>query len=212
MAEEPDRKYLRPVPRLAIEQDDATLVDAVRRGDERALTALYERHAPVVMGIASRIVGDAAGAETVLLDTFAQAWRDAARYDSSRGSVLSWLVTIARSRALDAARASSRQARVGSISVDETPDDLLTAEDLSSNPEPMMEARERRSAVVAALKELPANQRTAIELAYFMGMSQSEIAERLGEPLGTVKTRIRLGMTKLRELLGAYAGGGEAIA
>lgn len=191
-------------------QDDATLVDAVRRGDERALSALYDRHAPVVMGIAVRIVGEPTGAETVLLDTFAQAWRDAGRYDQTRGSVVTWLATIARSRALDAARASGRQARVGSVSVEEAPDDVLAAEDLSSNPGPMMEARERRSAVVAALKELPVPQRVAIELAYFEGLSQSEISDRLGDPLGTIKTRIRLGMTKLRDLLGAH--GDEAVA
>lgn len=194
-----------PSPR----QDDQALVDAVRRGDERAFAALYDRHAPVVMGIASRIVGEPTGAETVLLDTFTQAWREATRYDRSRGSVLSWLVTIARSRALDAARLSGRHARVASVSVDDAPDDLLAADDLVSNPEPMIEARERRAAVTTALRELPAPQRQAIQLAFFEGLSQSEIAERLGEPLGTVKTRIRLAMAKLRQLLGAH--GNETI-
>jgi RNA polymerase sigma-70 factor (ECF subfamily) len=203
--------YLRAVPTTADlgRLDDAALIDAVRTGDERALSALYDRHAPVVMGIAVRIVGDTEVAETVLLDTFTQVWNNSARYDATRASVASWLVMIARSRALDRLRSTARRERVGSISVDDAPDESLAAADLSSNPGQLVEARERRSAIAKALCALPDPQRIAVELAFFEGLSQSEIAERLAEPLGTVKTRIRLAMTKLRQVLGPH--GNEAL-
>ena len=190
-------------------EDDAALVAALVRGDERALSVLYDRHAPVVMGVASRVVKDAADAEIVVLETFTQAWRNANRYDAARSSVASWLVMIARSRSLDTLRSAARQARVGSVPVDEAPDDALAAEDVGSNPDRQAEAREQRSAIAQALHELPDPQRVAIELAFFEGLSQTEIAERLAEPLGTVKTRIRLAMSKLRQLLAAH--GDEAI-
>ena len=189
--------------------DDVALVTAMRRGDERALALLYDRHAPVVMGIAVRILGDADVAETALLDTFTHAWNNAAQYDERRASVLGWLVMIARSRAIDLGRATARHERGGSISVDAAPVELLTADDLSSNPGRLIEARERRTAIVRAMGSLPDPQRVAVELAFFEGLSQSEIAERLAEPLGTIKTRIRLAMMKLRDLLGPH--GDEAL-
>ena len=189
--------------------DDVALVAAVGRGDERALSVLYDRHSPVVMGVAVRILGDTDVAETVLLDTFTQVWNSASRYDASRASVVGWLVMMARSRALDVVRSTARRERAGSVSVDDAPDEVLTAADLSSNPGQMVEARERRSAIMGALGTLPDPQRIAVELAFFEGLSQTEIAERLAEPLGTVKTRIRLGMSKLRQLLGPH--GDEAL-
>lgn len=190
-------------------RDDVALVDAMRGGDERALASLYDRHAPLVMGLAMRIVRDSTLAESVLLETFAQVWTDAPRYDQRRASVASWIVTIARSRALDALRATQRQGRLGSVSVDEAPDAALAAQDFASNPARAVEARERQFAVAEALGTLPEQQRLAVELAFFEGLSQSEIAERLSEPLGTIKTRIRLAMTKLRQLLGPH--GKEAL-
>lgn len=195
--------YLRPVldsdtlPRL----DDAALIDAVRRGDERAVGALYDRHAAMVMGVAMSIVRDRTDAETVVLDTFTQAWRDARRYDAMRGSVASWLLVLTRSRALDLVRSAGRRARLAPMSVDDAPAAALVAEDTPSDPARAVESTERQQHVAAAMGELPEAQREAIELAFFEGLSHSEVAERLGEPLGTVKTRIRLGMTKLRQLL-----------
>ena len=189
--------------------DDAALVAAMRGGDERALSVLYDRHSPVVMGIALRILGDADVAETVLLDTFTQAWKSADRYDASRASVTGWLVMMARSRALDVGRAAARRERTAAVSVDDAPDEALTADDLGSNPGRQVEFSERRKAIVQALCTLPDPQRIAVELAFYEGLSQSEIAERLAEPLGTVKTRIRLAMTKLRQLLGPH--GDEAL-
>jgi RNA polymerase sigma-70 factor (ECF subfamily) len=181
--------------------DDATLLDAMRRGDERAVGALYDRHSPMVMGLALSIVRDRTDAETVVLDAFTQAWRDAGRYDAARGSVASWLLVLTRSRALDLLRAVGRRARLAPISVDDAPPAALVAEDAPSDPAQAVEAGERQREVAVAMRELPEPQRLVIELAFFEGLSHSEIAERLAEPLGTVKTRIRLGMTKLRQLL-----------
>ena len=116
---------------------------------------------------------------------------------------------LARSRALDAVRATQRQGRLASLSVEDAPDAALAAQDFASNPAGAVEAGERRSAVAEALGALPDPQRQAVELAFFEGLSQSEIAERLAVPLGTIKTRIRLAMTKLRQLLGPH--GTEAL-
>jgi RNA polymerase sigma-70 factor (ECF subfamily) len=181
--------------------DDATLVDAMRRGDERAVGALYDRHSPMVMGLAMSIVRDRTDAETVVLDAFTQAWRSADRFDPARGSVASWLLVLCRSRALDLLRSAGRRARLTPVSVDDAPATALVAEDAPSDPAQGVEAGERQREVAAAMRELPVSQRQVIELAFFEGLSHSEIAERLAEPLGTVKTRIRLGMTKLRQLL-----------
>ena len=187
--------------------DDASLIDAMRRGDERAVGLLYDRHASMVMGLALSIVRDRTDAETVVLDTFTQVWRDAARYDVARGSVASWLLVLGRSRALDLLRSAGRRARLTPVSVDDAPAAALVAEDAPSDPAQAVEAHERQRHVAAALGELPQAQRQAIELAFFEGLSHSEVAERLGEPLGTVKTRIRLGMTKLRQLLRHFGEG-----
>ena len=187
--------------------DDATLVDAMRGGDERAVGALYDRHSAMVMGLALSIVRDRTDAETVVLDTFTQAWRDAARFDPARGSVASWLLVLTRSRALDLLRSAGRRAKLAPVSVDDAPPAALVAEDAPSDPSQAVEAHERQVEVAAAMGELPDAQRTVIELAFFEGLSHSEIAERLAEPLGTVKTRIRLGMTKLRQLLRHFGEG-----
>jgi RNA polymerase sigma-70 factor, ECF subfamily len=198
-----------PDSELPARQDDAALVDAMRRGDDRAAAALYDRHASMVMGVALAIVRDRADAETVVLDTFTQAWRDAVKWDPSRGSVASWLLVVARSRALDLVRSVGRRAKLTPLSVDDAPPAALVADDAPSDPSRAVESHEREVKVAAAMEELPEAQRHAIELAFFEGLSHAEIAERLAEPLGTVKTRIRLGMTKLRHLLRHF--GEEAV-
>jgi RNA polymerase sigma-70 factor (ECF subfamily) len=175
--------------------------DALRRladGDAGAAAALYDRHARAIYSLILRILGDEAEAEDVVQDVFAQVWRQAARYDESRGVVAAWLLMIARTRALDRLRA--RRARPeGKLVADErSPDELpATAPDVAD----VLVDAERARRVREALRALPLLQRVAIELAYYEGLSQSEIAARLEQPLGTVKTRIRLGLMKMREAL-----------
>lgn len=183
---------------------DHELVVAMARGDERAASALYDRHAPVLYGLAVRMVREPADAEEIVIDAFGQAWRDAARYDTTRGSVCGWLTTIARTRALDLIRARGRRARMAdAVAIaDGTP--AAMGEGFPA-PDRGVADREQATAVSGALGVLPDAQRRAIELAFFEGLTHQEVAERLGEPLGTVKTRIRLGMHKLRDALRGFA-------
>ncbi len=183
---------------------DIELGRRLRRRDESVVGALYDRYSPLLLGLACHILGEQADAEDVLVDVFAQAWQDAERFDPERGSLGSWLVTITRSRALDAMRARSRRVRLVDRAADaptETPPGMGTNFPDTSN---RAIANERRGLVRRALAGLSAVQREAIELAYFGGLSQTEIADRLHEPLGTIKTRTRLGMKYLREALLAY--------
>ncbi len=177
-------------------------------GDELAASALYDRHSAAMYGLALRMVGEAADAEEVVLDAFAQGWRDAARYDTGRGTVAGWLTTITRTRALDLIRARGRRARMtdSATQSDEPP---AMGEGFRS-PDQVVDDVDRAAAVTTALGGLPEAQRRAIELAFFEGLTHPEVAERLREPLGTVKTRIRLGMQKLRDILsGVLSEGGS---
>ena len=189
--------------------DDLALIYAVQRQDERALAVLYDRHGASILGFVMRVIPDQGDAESVLLATFTQAWRTAHRYSPDRGPVAAWLVMIARSRALDAARAAGRRARIIPISMDDAPLRSLEARDSTSDPAHAVEANERRERVARALAALPDAQRTAIQMAFYDGLSHADVAAKLGEPLGTIKTRIRLGMTKLRAVLHNELG--EAI-
>ncbi len=183
---------------------DADLLRRVAQGDEEALGRLYDRFGPVLYAVAYRVLNEKADAEEVVMEAFAQAWREAQRFDASRGSVAAWLTMMTRSRALDLARSQSRRSRITDTAAREEP---ATAPAMSTgfrNPGSAVEDSERRQAVASALAALSPPQRVAIELAYYDGLSQSEIAERLQEPLGTIKTRMRLGMQKLREALTPY--------
>lgn len=168
----------------------------IAQGDEAALGQLYDRFGTTVYAVAFRITGQQVDAEEVTMEAFAQVWRDAVKFDPSRGSVPAWLCVIARTRALDLVRSHSRRQRLNE-SVAREP-----MEESSAIPDVLHD--ERRKAVNAALAELPDAQREAIELAYYQGLSQSEIAEQLQQPLGTIKTRMRAGMMKLREMLRGY--------
>jgi RNA polymerase sigma-70 factor (ECF subfamily) len=180
---------------------DGELIARAAQGEERAIGLLYDRYGPVLYAVAYRIVGQRADAEEVVVEAFAQAWRDAPRFDAGRGSVAGWLTMIARSRALDMVRASSRRDRITASAAADRPDAPPAMSEFRSDPGGALDHDERRRQVRQALETLSPPQRQAIELAYFEGLSQSEIAERLQEPLGTVKTRVRLGMQKLRECL-----------
>jgi RNA polymerase sigma-70 factor (ECF subfamily) len=192
------------------QHDDAPLIEAMMRGDQSAMSTLYDRYAPGVLGLALRITRERADAEDVVVDTFAQVWRDAARFETQRGSVAAWLATIARSRALDLLRVRGRRRKLDDAAEAEVgvaPPAMGTA---TPSPISALLADERSRRVQTALETLPPPQRAALELAYFEGLSQSEIAERLDEPLGTVKTRMRLGLRRLRELLAPLGPEGMA--
>ncbi len=189
-----------PDPALA-PSVDGELVARAAGGDERAIGQLYDRYGGVLYAVAYRIVGQRADAEEVVLDAFAQAWREAPRFEAGRGSVAGWLTMIARSRALDLVRARSRRDRMTASAAAEQPNTSPAMSEFRPDPATTLDHDERRRQVAQALQTLSPPQRQAIELAYFEGLSQSEIAERLQEPLGTVKTRVRLGMQKLRECL-----------
>lgn len=180
--------------------DDA-LVHAMARGDADAMARLYDRWSAALFGLALRITREKADAEEVVVDAFAQAWRDASRFEAGRGSVGAWLAMIARSRALDLVRSSGRRQRLNDSAAIESADAPVGMGGHFPSPGARVEDDERARKVREALDALPAAQRTTLELAYFEGLSQSEIADRLAEPLGTVKTRVRLGLRRLRELL-----------
>jgi len=166
------------------------------------LTTLYDSTSRLVFGLVLRILNDRSTAEEVLLDVYTQVWRQASSYDSKRGAPLAWMMTIARSRAIDRLR-SGRQEQQNR----EPLESIGEARSKGESPEEATEISERQKIVREALDTLSTEQREVLELAYFSGLSHSEIALQLGQPLGTVKTRTRLGMMKLRELLKPVLGG-----
>ena len=189
--------------------DDVALVQAMAAGDERALGALYDRWSAAVRALGLHMLRDRDEADAVTEETFWQAWRQADRYDAGRGAVSGWLLTIARSRSLDRLRARARSREDATPATDAAFDAAAARDDAGlAAPDEMVEAADRRAVVAAVLRELPAEQREAVTLAYFAGLSQSEIAERTGQPLGTVQTRIRLALRKLRDQLRPFAEGG----
>jgi RNA polymerase sigma-70 factor (ECF subfamily) len=156
----------------------------------------------MAFSLASAVVGERADAEEVVADAFAQIWRSASGFDPGRGSVTAWVATIVRTRALDLVRSRRRRARVleeAAVVTDEG--ETLVLAPSAESPDRGAELSETAAIVRRSLADLPAPQRRVIELAYFGGLSQSEIAAQLAEPLGTVKTRMRAGMERLRQAL-----------
>ena len=178
--------------------DEPALVRLVAARDQAALAALYDRYARPMFALALKITGVAEEAEEIVTDVFCQAWRTADRYDATRGRVDGWLFMMTRSRALDRVRAALREQRRVEAQEAEL---AVTPLDRVADPEADAELAERREVVQAALDVLTPAQRTALELAFYEGLSHSEVAERTGEPLGTIKTRIRSALGKLREAL-----------
>ncbi len=177
------------------DSEQRRLIAAVVAGDRKALRALYVACSPLVMGIALRILRQRADAEEIVQETFLSVWKRAETYDQTRGTAVSWIVTMARSKAIDRLRARQTALR------------LMTgaAQEPANAPVPppleLAEQRQARERVAGALAQIPEEQRAAVALAYFDGLSQREIAEHTGQPLGTIKTRMRLGMEKLAALL-----------
>ncbi|HEX7336893.1 MAG TPA: sigma-70 family RNA polymerase sigma factor [Gemmatimonadales bacterium] len=176
-------------------------------GDEAALAALYDGWAGRVHTLALWILKDPDDAEDVVEETFWQAWRTASRYDGQRASGSTWLMMIARSRALDRLRARRRWADWSGDPANTH--EVAEGRSAAEIPDARSEAVERQDAVALAMQGLPPEQREALELAFFAGLSHSEISSRLAQPLGTVKTRIRLAMQKLRQGLDSLREGGS---
>lgn len=182
--------------RPELTHDDVELMKAIAARNEAALGQIYDRYRVILFGVLVRILNDRAEAEDVLQEVFLQVWRRAADFDENRGRPFTWLVTLARSRGIDRLRALASRERVaqaGAAEADEKFSDAAT--DVVKS--------EERNVVNSALDQLPEEQKRPLMLAYFDGLTQSEIAKHLGAPLGTVKTRMRSGMIKLRELLSA---------
>ena len=182
------------------ERSWCALVAQIAKGNQDALSELYDSTNRMVYGLALRILGNSSSAEEVLVDVYVQVWRRAHSFDPVRGKVTSWLVSMARSRAIDALRSSQTRGANLAVSLE----DVSELQDLRGGPEGHSVLRSRAQVVQKSLAELPEDQRSAIELAYFSGLTHGEIAARTGLPLGTVKTRIRSGMVRLRELLAPY--------
>ena len=191
-----------PLSPLALE-DDAALVAAVARADARALEVAYERHSRGVYSLALRLLGDGPAAEEVVQETFLKLWRQPDAYQPSRGRLFAWLLGIAHHRAVDILRRRQLEERhrLAPVSATESLVDVLDNMGLTSaedDPQTRLSTIEQRIALERALGRLPAAQRLALELAYYRGMTQAQIAACLDEPLGTIKTRMRLALQHLR--------------
>lgn len=195
---EQDPPYTREIRSNA---EDVALIRRMCDADETALGALYDRWMRSLYSLVVHLLKDPDEAEDVVEETFWQAWRRCSSYEPSRGAVSTWLFTIGRRRALDRLRAKARR-REDSL----THEGRVLADMPSAAPDPSQNAEgsERRAHVLAALADLPEEQREVLELGYFQGLTQNEIANATGQPLGTVKTRMRLAMQKLREPLAMY--------
>ncbi len=186
---------------------DPTLLARVVKGDQQAFSQLYDHSSTLLFTLAVRILGNHEEASDLLQDVYLEVWRKVSRYDVGRGTPIAWLITLTKSRAIDRLRAraargyrgtNSLEAGIASQLADPGPNSLETQAD-----------QELRLVVGAAMVGLPQAQQQAIELAYYEGLSHAEIAERLNQPLGTVKTRIKLGMSKLRDGLQQWWNHGE---
>ncbi len=184
--------------------DSARLIGQIARGDGDAFARFYDRHAALVFSFAARLVRARPEAEDLLQEVFLQVWRQADSYRGERGSPEAWLLTMTRSRGIDKLRSIRRRSEK-MLAVDEVQEGLRDGIVPSGGAQ-----SEAKLAVSGALAELPDAQRRVLELAYFDGLTQTEIAARLGEPLGTVKTRIRAGLERLRGFLGTKAEMGRS--
>ncbi|HWW20715.1 MAG TPA: sigma-70 family RNA polymerase sigma factor [Steroidobacteraceae bacterium] len=184
---------------VADQTQDAALIERIRNADRTAFMTFYDRFSPLLFSVAARVLGDRKEAEDVLQEVMLVIWNKSGEYHPELGSLSSWAVALTRNKALDRLRSRTRRLRL----IEEV---AIMAEDSDGSSSPsaneVLHGRERAEMLRTAMKQLPAEQRMAIELAFFTGLSQTDIATRLQQPLGTVKARIRRGMLRLREQLG----------
>lgn len=186
---------------------DPTLLARVAKGDHQAFSQLYDHSSTLLFTLAVRILGNHEEAAELLQDVYLEVWRKVSRYDVGRGTPIAWLITLTKSRAIDRLRARTARGHHAAGSVKAGTATQLTDE--GPSPFETKADQELRTAVITAVAGLPQAQQQAIELAYYEGLSHTEIASRLNQPLGTVKTRIKLGMSKLREVLQQWRNTGD---
>jgi RNA polymerase sigma-70 factor, ECF subfamily len=186
---------------------DPTLLARVAKGDHQAFSQLYDHSSTLLFTLAVRILGNHEEAAELLQDVYLEVWRKVSRYDVGRGTPIAWLITLTKSRAIDRLRARTARGHHTTGSVEAGTATQRTDE--GPSPFETKADQELRTAVITAVAGLPQAQQQAIELAYYEGLSHTEIASRLNQPLGTVKTRIKLGMSKLREVLQQWRNTGD---
>lgn len=192
----PARSQTAPSGKKDTGEEDRLALQRLARGDSGALKLVYQRFGGRAYAICLRILKDRSEAEEVLQETFMEVWRRARDYDPKRGGIEAWIATIARTRSIDHLRSQRTSEKV---TMNVRPSGTMSV--APASPDQSAAASEDKAAVAAAIQNLPPEQRGVIELAFFEGLSHSEIAARTGDPLGTVKTRVRLGMEKLASLL-----------
>jgi RNA polymerase sigma-70 factor (ECF subfamily) len=181
--------------------DDTLLLEKISRQEQAALAKFYDRYAHVLYAFAFKILESVEETEEVVLDVFCQVWRTAGSYNASRGKVDAWLFMLTRSRAIDKLRTLTRRNQNTTVSVDAVP---LQLQAVTKEPQEEAIIQERRDLVLAAMRQLPEEQREALELAYYQGLTHVEIAAQMSKPVGTIKTRIRLGLVKLHKVLDSH--------
>jgi RNA polymerase sigma-70 factor, ECF subfamily len=197
----PSRRDTRVGMAADLSDDSMSLLRQIAGGDREAFRRFYDRYATLAFTFALRLLGSQSDAEDLLQEVFLQVWRQAQTYSPERGSPEAWLITITRSRGIDKLRSIRRRDMIVL-----TPDEPARVEHVEQVQRPT-QASEAKLTVQGVMAKLPEAQRLVLELAYFDGLTQTEIAERLGEPLGTVKTRMRAGLERLRGFLGTEATG-----
>lgn len=190
-----------PLRQLTEQMELAALLRRAAKGDQPAFAELYDRTTDLLYSLAFRMLHSEGDAEEVLMDVYLKAWQNASSFDDSRGSVLAWLVTMTRTTAID----RIRYRRVAGRTTEPLPEGFSRQLATTETPEQTTLLHEAQATVLAALAQLPPEQQAALELAFFSGLSHAEVAARLGLPLGTLKSRIRLGLQRLKLLLGPDA-------
>jgi RNA polymerase sigma-70 factor (ECF subfamily) len=189
--------WTKPVNEQEPQDRDVELMRQIAAGDRAAFGEFYDRHSTLMFSVASKILNGAGEAEDVLQEVFAQIWEKAGRFDPKLGKASSWAAILVRNKAIDRIRASQRRTRLA----EEAGVEQSIAAEVSDSANETIHGHEKAKLIQSAIVELPAEQRRAIELAYFSGLTQDEISKKLNEPLGTIKARIRRGLLKLRDQL-----------